>query len=177
MASYQIIVYRVTLAGDLITNVVDKIVYNDETNKKTNVENAFIEPDGLTIIPSEGIGNNQSAEKDLSGQQALGRFEKIYELRGFITLVEGTFGDGQNAFVNIMEQWESEAKQLAPFIEGRHGIQIDYLRDYDIIPTEASTGDVIGMILQKIEWTSDISAKPPRMKFVMRFKVSRGDGT
>ena len=177
MASYKITVYRLTLAGDLITTVVDKIIFNDETNKKTNVENAFIRPDGLTIIPSEGIGNNQSAEKDLSGQQALGRFEKIYELRGFITLVEGSFGDGQNAFVNIMEDWESGIKQNTIFTEGRHGIQIDYLRDYDIIPTEASTGDVIGLILQKIEWISDLSAKPPRMNFIMRFKTSRGDGT
>lgn len=177
MASYVITIYRVTNPGDTILNVgvSEKISYN--ADKDVNIENAFIKPDGLKVFNSEGIGNNQSAERPLGSQQALGKFEKIYTLDGFISLVEGASGNGLNSFVTIMEDWESTVdKQNNNFKEGRWGIQIDYLKQYDIIPVGTGTNR-IGLILQKIDWTSEINAKPPRINFTMKLKVSTGDGT
>ena len=118
MASYVVTVYRVTNAGDLITNVPSNELINFNSSKSTRTENAFIFPDGLKIIPTEGIGDNQSAETEFGNQQALGRVEKFYELRGFISLVEGTSADGDNLFVRVMEKWESGDKQNSAFSNG-----------------------------------------------------------
>jgi len=172
MAVGKITIYRVTDPLDNIGNVTDKIEFN--INKDTKIENAFITNPKIT--PSEGIGDNQAPGQDLSGLQPTGRFEKLYELIGFISRVQGTFDDGQNAFVNIMEQWESEAKINDDFNEGRHGIQLDDLRDYDVIPVGTGT-DQTGLILLDIAWDYDWLRNPPQAKFTIRLKQSRGDGT
>lgn len=175
MAVGKVTLYRCTSAGQTIANVpaTEKIEFN--INKDTKIENALVTQ--VQIIPSEALGENQSPGQEFSNKQALGRFEKVYILTGKITRIQGTNDDGQNAFVAILEAWESQDKQNSIFSEGRHGIQIDDMRDYDVIPTEASSGDVVGLILQNIQWTLDWTATPPQAKFVIPLTISRGDGT
>jgi len=174
MAVGKITVYRVTNAGDTILNVpaTEKLEFN--IAKDTKIEGIFCTE--CKITPSEGIGENQAPGQDLSDLQPVGRFEKLYELTGFISLIQGTFADGQNAFVAIFEKWEREAKNNPDFIEGRHGIQIDDMRDYDVIPA-GTGGSRIGLLLIDISYVLSWVREPPQCTFVMRLKVSRGDGT
>ena len=174
MAVGKITVYRVTNAGDNIGNVsaTEKLEFN--INKDTKIENIFCTE--CKITPSEGIAENQAPGQDLGNLQPVGRFEKLYELDCFISLIQGTFADGQNVFVAILEKWEREAKDRPAFNEGRHGIQIDDMRDYDVIPVGTGS-DRIGLILIDIPYILSWVREPPQCKFTMRLKVSRGDGT
>lgn len=171
MTSGKVTLYRVTNPGQGIS-VTDKIVFN--TNKDTKVENAFVT--GVKITPSEGIGENQAPGQDLSDYQPVGRFEKTYELTGFISLVKGTGADGLNAFVTLLEKWEREEKNNAAFPEGRMGIQIDDMRKYDIVPKGTGTSQ-IGLMLQTIQWDLNWERKVSRVMFVIPLVTSRGDGT
>jgi len=171
LTSGLITLYRVTNPGDGIS-VTDKIIFNN--SKNTGIENAFIT--GVKIVPSEGIGENQAPGQDLSDYQPVGRFEKVYELTGFISLVKGTGGDGLNAFVTTLEKWERESKNNDNFAEGRMGIQIDDMRKYDIVPSGTGTNQ-IGLLLQTIQWDLNWERKVPRVMIVIPLVTSRGDGT
>jgi hypothetical protein len=175
MAVGKITLYRVTSAGQTISNVpaVEKIEFN--IAKDTEVENNFVTQ--CDIVPSEAIGDNQSVGQEFSNKQPLGRFEKLYTLTGFLSKIQGTFNDGQHATVNILEKWESEDKVNAIFPEGRFGIQIDDMRDYDIIPTEASSNDAKGLMMKNIQWGLNWIRKPPQATFIIPLTFSRGDGT
>ena len=171
MTSGKITLYRVTNPGDGIS-VSDKIIFNSA--KDTTVENAFVT--AAKITPSEGIGENQAPGQDLSDYQPVGRFEKVYELTGYISLVKGTSGDGLNAFVTTLEKWERESKNNGSFAEGRMGIQIDDMRKYDVVPVGTGTSQ-IGLLLQTIQWDLNWERKVPRVMFIIPLVTSRGDGT
>jgi len=171
LTSGLITLYRVSNPGDGI-GVTDKIIFNNA--KDTKVENAFIT--GVKITPSEGLGENQAPGQDLTDLQPVGRVEKVYELTGYISLVKGTSGNGENDFVTTLEKWEREEKNRAAFPEGRMGIQVDDMRKYDIVPVGTGSNQV-GMILSTIEWDLTWERNPAQVKFVIPLKVSRGDGT
>jgi len=173
---FTVTLYRVTNPGDLIGNVpaTEKIIFNSA--KDTKVEGAFLFSDGLEVKKQEGLGDNSSPGQELGNQQALGEAEKLYVLRGFISKIDGTFDDGQNAFIDILEKFESESKQTANWEEGRFGIEIGYMRAYDVIPTRAG-GDFKGLIWLTMDLKSNLATKPPRMEFEIRLRRSRGDGS
>lgn len=175
----KITVYIVTNAGDNLGNIAatEKIIFNNEADadfKDTKKEGAYI----TRFRPkrSEALGDNQSAEQELGDYQALGAFENIIILEGYISNRIGVALDGQNAFIATMDGWENAAKQNDDFEEGRFGIEFGDMRKKDIIPVGTGTSQ-IGMILEFIDWDCDWEQKPARAKFVMQFRVSKGDGT
>lgn len=167
----KIIVYRVTNPGDDKT-VADRIDFN--TTKDTKVEAAFITR--FRVKKSEGIGDNQSAAQKLGDLQALGSFENLIILEGYISLRIGTTANGLNAFITTMDSWEGGSKQSNNFREGRFGIEFGDMRQKDVIPV--GTGSTrVGMMLEFIDWDCDWEVKPARAKFIMQFRESNGDGT
>jgi len=175
--TFVVTLYRVTNPGDNIGNVggTEKIDFNSSKNQK--IENPFLFGiDGVTITNQEGLGDNSAPGQDLGNQQSLGPTEKMYVLRGYITKMNGTNDDGQNAFVAILEKWDSEAKQPDDFEEGRFGLQIGYLRDYDVIPV-GTGADRVGLIWLSMELKPNLSVKIPRLEFEIRMRKSRGDGS
>lgn len=174
--TFVVTLYRVTGATDVLANVgaTEKIAFN--SSKNTSIENAFLYADGLQIKNQEGLGDNSAPGQELGNQQALGSTEKLYVLKGFITKVNGTSDNGLNAFVDILQKWDDEAKQTNTWAEGRFGIDIGYLHKFDVIPTRAG-GDFKGLIWLNLDLTSNLSTKVPRLEFEIRLRRSRGDGS
>lgn len=168
--------YRVTDAGDLLGNVAatEILDFNGGT-KDSKIEKIVVT--SLDVIPTEAIAKNPAIGQEFSNIQALGKFDKLYVLRGIVYRIQGVGNDGLNAFVTVFESFESGVKQNSIFGDGRFGIQIDDFRKYDIIPTESSTGDALGMVMLNIKWEIDWEASPPLAKFTMPLVVSRSDGT
>ncbi len=177
MASGRIRLYRVNLAGDLLSNrpANELITFNTSNPKDTKIENAFCT--SCQVTPSEATGDNQAPGQDFGNIQPLGRFEKLYILTGFFSNVFGDASDGLNQFVDIVEKWEREAKKSTIFDQGRHGIDLDDIVRYNVIPTEVSTGNVTGLLFLSVAWILDWKHEPPRINYTIRLKQTKGDGT
>lgn len=177
MASGRVRLYRVNVAGDLLVNrpANELITFNISNPKDTKVENPFCTE--VEITPSEATGDNQAPGQDFGNIQPLGRFEKLYVLTCFFSNVFGDASDGLNEFTDIIEKWEREAKKSIIFDQGRHGIDLDDLIRYNVIPTEASTGNVTGLLFLSARWKLNWRHSPPRIECIIRLKQTKGDGT
>lgn len=177
MASGRVRLYRVNLTGDLLSNrpANELITFNVSNPKDTKVENPFCTQ--VEILPSEAIAENQAVGQDFSNIQPLGRFEKLYTLTCFFSNVFGDASDGLNEFVDITEKWEREDKKSDIFDEGRHGIDLDDMVRYNVIPTEVSSGDVTGLLFIDVKWILNWKHSPARVEATIRLKQTRGDGT
>lgn len=175
MASGRVRLYRATLTGDVLATLAanEIIDFNNVSVKDTKIENAFCTE--VEINPQEATGDNQSPGQDFQNIQPLGRFEKLYVLTCFFSNVFGDASDGLNQFVDIVEKWEREAKKLAPFSEGRHGIDLNDLVRYNVIPTEVNP--VTGLLFLEAKWKLNWNHSPARIECIIRLKQSRGDGT
>lgn len=166
--------FRVSLPGDDETSL-DRIEFNDPTN--ANLKNAKVENAWLTSfkrIEPEGVGDDQPAEENLGSLDALGSTEDVYELRGIITNTRGNSDDGQNQFLILLDLWSSEPKKNANFAEGRFGVINDIDHTDDLVPIGTGSSQ-IGLIWENYE-KEHILAKN-QTNIVIRFRVSRGDGT
>lgn len=164
-------IYRLTAAPD--TPTTDFILFNDPVAgdfKDTAKEGAYIL--NLQRADSEGIGNNQAAEKEDGNVQPLGIVEGTYVFTGFISNMRGNADDGVNAFLTKLREWKSEIQAINGVWEaGRFGL-IDQ-SDVDNTLSPVGTGtDAIGLIFQDYQKVNDYNRN--RVEIVLTFRRSRG---
>lgn len=165
-----ITLFRVTNAGDDET-VADKIVFNSDS--RTKIENAFITQ--LSSMPTEGIANNQGAATETGDQSALGTYEDILVIDGFISKRNGDNNDGLNAYIGLLKLWETDPKEVDNVWElGRMGIVVNDNHYADLIPDRTS-GIQFAYLWERIEWKSDF--KGNREFFKLYLRLNKGDGT
>ncbi len=173
MAS-KINLFRLTLTTDTLTTG-DRIDFNDPgaTNPKSSkFENAYCT--FIDRMSSDGVGDNQGAEQDLGDIQALGPVEDLYTLTGFISKRDGDLSNGQNQFLILLDLWDSEFKNSDNWPEGRFGIKDDGDVTNDLTPVRTGSNQ-IGLIWESYDKKADLAHN--RVNFIIKLRVSRGDGT
>ncbi len=163
--------YRLSLVGDTKTTV-DRIDFNIAADKDTKVENAYML--NINRENSDGVGDNQGAEQDTGDIQALGAVEDQYVLQGFISKRTGDLDDGQNQFLILLDLWDKEAKQTDNWPEGRFGIEDVGDLTNDLVPVRTGSNQ-IGLVWESYSKKSNLTKN--RVDFVLKFRISRGDGT
>jgi len=163
-----ITIFRLTETSD--TSSTDPLIFNDPTKKATNVENGFI----LTLVKDEpeGVGKNQTAEKEDSNIQPLGTIEGTWTITGFISRMQGNGDNGENAIVQRLTEWKDEPPVSTNWPGGRFGI-ID-LNDItnSLAPVRTPVADVVGLVFTNFKKTNNYNFD--RVEFVLTFIRSRG---
>ena len=164
-------IFRLTLAGD--GNNTEPILFNDSADadfKDTAKEGAYIT--SLERDDPEGIGNNQSAEKEDGNVQPLGIVEGTYIMKGFISNMRGNADNGVNAFITTLRDWKTDPQAILGVWEaGRFGIVDE--SDVDNNLTPIGTGDnAVGLIFQDFHKINDYNKN--RIDITLVFRRSRG---
>ncbi len=172
----KINLYRLSLTTDSSTTS-DRIDFNDpsltdEVLKDTTIENAHIQ--NIDKMDTDGVGDNQGAEQQTGDIQPLGSVDDTYILTGYITKRDGNNNDGQNQFLILLDLWDDEPKNSDNWPEGRFGIDDNGDHTNDLAPVRTGTSQ-IGLIWESYDKKSNLTKN--RVDFVLRFRVSRGDGT
>lgn len=167
-----ITIYRVTNPGDTIGGS-DQIIFNDPSApnpKSTKVPNAYIT--GYQITNTAALAENQTPSQDTAGLQHLGEIEDLYIFNIIFTKRDAV----PHAFQDIYDTWVSEPKVNANFVNGRFGVAIDDRQNKNIVP-EGAGSDQVGLMWVDADETDDYQRVPLATKIVLRFKISRSDGT
>jgi len=145
----KITIFRLTGTSD--TSATDPLVFNDVTKKDTTNENGFIL--SLEKTDPEGLGKNQTAEKNDANIQPTGTIEGTWILTGFISNIHGSGNDGDNAFIKKLTEWKDEPPVNSNWPGGRFGI-IDANDIYNsLAPVRTPVEDVIGLIFSDFKKT------------------------
>ena len=167
----MITLYRLTDTTDT-KSVSDKIVFNGApaASRHGDAVNAYLF--GFKRGPMFGLADNQGAIQELGDLQSLGKVEEAYMLEGAVTKRDDN--NGSNSILNRMRTWEDDPKTSSNWPDGRFGIEDDDDHNNDLTPSRTGTVRT-GMILEFIQYEVDFSKN--RTNFVMKLRVSRGDGT
>lgn len=166
--------YRLSLTGDTSTTL-DRIDFNDPgaTNFKDHTkENAIIT--SVKRVSTHSVGDNQPATVAQGNKDELGNAELMYIIEGKIKNTNGNSANGQNAFLILLDLWDSESSQIANWPEGRFGISDAHNNVNNLTPVRTGTSQT-GLIWDSYETTDDLGAN--ETSFVIRLQVSKGDGT
>ncbi len=166
-------------AGDASATISsDKIEFNSvdqsdtDSYKKAKFEGAYIKT--IKLVKPEGIGNNQTAEKVDGNIQPLGVTGTFYEIKGFITKIDGNSGNGQNAFLTKLDQWKEDPEQQIKdsWEAGVFGIDDQNESTNTLLPIKTTSGGGPALIFSYYEKTDDY--RKNRADFVLRFRRARG---
>jgi len=164
----KITIFRLTATGD--TPTTDPLVFNDPTKKDTKVDNGFIFT--LEKADPEGLGKNQTAEKNDANIQPTGTIEGTWVLTGFISNIHGNADDGDNSFISKLTEWKDEPPVNTNWPGGRFGI-IDLNDIYNtLLPVRTPVEDVVGLIFSDFKKTDDYQRN--QAKIILKFTRSRG---
>lgn len=177
----KITIFRLDASNISATVSDDNIEFNhvDQSNetefKESKFEGAYISS-VKKVIP-EGVGNNQTAEKPDGNIQPLGVVGTFYEIKGWITKTDGNSGNGQNAFLQLLDTWKEDPDQQIKdsWESGIFGIEDLNDATNTLLPIKFGTGGTLGgpaLIFSYYEKTND-SIKN-RSDFILRFRRSRG---
>lgn len=166
--------YRLSLTTDTSTTL-DRIDFNDPgaTNfKDATKENAIIT--SVKRVSTHSVGDNQPAATAQGNKDELGTAEKMYIITGKIKNTYGNSSNGQNAFLILLDLWDSESSQISNWPEGRFGIADAHNNVNNVTPVRTGTSQ-IGLIWDSYETEDDLGANETR--FTIRLQTSKGDGT
>jgi len=177
----KITIFRLA-AGDASATVSsDKIEFNSEDQssstdfKDDSKEGAYIS--SIKLVKPEGIGNNQTAEKTDGNIQPLGVTGTFYEVKGWITKIDGNSGNGTNAFLAKLDSWKEDPDQQIKdsWEAGIIGIEDKNDSTNTLLPIKFGAGGTLGgpaLIFSYYEKTNDYIKN--RADFILRFRRSRG---
>jgi len=176
----KITIFKLVAGDESATISADKIQFNsiDQSDefefKKSDKEGAYIE--SIKLVKPEGIGNNQTAEKPDGNLQPLGVTGTFYEIKGFITKLDGNSDNGANAFLTKLDIWKEGEQQIKDSWEaGVFGIEDLNDTTNTLLPIKFGLDGILGgpaLIFSYYEKNNNYL--PNRSDFVLRFRRSRG---
>ena len=177
----KITIFKLASGDASATISSDKIEFNsDEQSSTTNFkqydkEGAYIS--SIKLVKPEGIGNNQTAEKTDGNIQALGVIGTFYEVKGWITKMDGNSENGTNTFLAKLDSWKEDPDQQIKdsWEAGIFGIEDKNDSTSTLLPIKFGSGGTLGgpaLIFSYYEKNDDYIKN--RTDFVLRFRRSRG---
>jgi len=168
-------IYKITVKGEDINGAgTEKLLFNNAITD--TVGNAYI----LRVNHKrpKGVSGNQALGQGTIDQQPVGQLGEFYTIEGVIPFQDGTInasgtGVETNSAIVQLKTWENELDTIdGQIIHGQYGLELNSVPDDNSAPI--STGNTqIGLLWVELDWNYDIILNIA--KFVLKFKVDRGD--